>query len=150
MLAAGHLLEDRVGAAVGRQLHSQHPDLGRALRAARPAQRVGQQLVAQAHTQERALQLSHPAADGPLLGHEPGVLVGVPHVHRAAHDPHGVVVLQRRDGLALVELHRGPFDAVGPQEVAQTAGMLAVDVLQDEQAHATTLPRPRPHSLVGQ
>ena len=129
VLLLGHPVEDRVGATLRRQLHRQHPDLGRTLRTARAAQGVGQQLMAQAHPQERALELAHPAADRPLLRHQPRVLLHVPHVHRAAHDPHRVVVLQRRDGLALVELDRGPLDAVGPQEVAQPAGMLAVDVL---------------------
>ena len=111
------------------------PISGRALRAARPAQRVGQQLVSQADPEERALQLAHPAADGLLLGHQPRVLVHVPHVHRPTHHPQGVVVLQAWDRLALVELHRRPFDAVGSQEVAQTARMLAVDVLEYKESH---------------
>ena len=131
----GHAREDRVGPALGGELHLQHPDLGRALPPAGAAEGVGQQLMAQAHPEEGALKLAHPAADGLFLRHQPRVLVGVPHIHGAAHHPQGVVVLQVGDGLALIELHRIPLHPVVPQEVPELARVLALDMLKDQKPH---------------
>ena len=134
-LAVGQAGEQGVGPAGGGQLDREDADLGRALRAAGAAERVGQQLVAQADAQERALEVAHPVADRRLLRHQPGMLVDVPDVHRAAHHPELVVAVQRRDRLALVEPDRVPGDAVGGEEAAQHARMLDREMLEHEQPH---------------
>ena len=94
----------------------------------------------EAHAEERPLQLANPAPDGPLLRHQPGMLVDVPDVHRPAHDPQHVIIVEHRNRLAGIEFHRIPRDPILLQELAEDAGMFAIDVLEDQKAHGNPFP----------
>jgi hypothetical protein len=120
--------------AVGGELDLEHADLRRRRLADRTAQGVGQELMAEAEPEERQAAVPDGLVDRRLLGHEPGILFFFPNVHRPAHDPEPVVGAQVRDRLALVELHGVPFDSVRGKEVAEDAGMLEVDMLEDQEA----------------
>jgi hypothetical protein len=91
--------------------------------------------VAKAEAEEGTLQVADPCADGLLLGDEPGALLDVPNIHRAAHDPESVVALKRGNRLSGIELDGVPLHAVGGEELSQRAWMLAIEVLKHEQAH---------------
>ena len=107
-----HAGENRIGEAVARELDVENADLRRPLRAACAAERVGEKLVAEAEPEEGPVELAHPAADRALLRDEPGMLLDVPDIHRSAHHPERIIVFERRDRLAGVELDRVPVDAV--------------------------------------
>src|SRR5689334_11922138 len=96
----------------------------------------------QAH--ERLPEIAHPAANGAFLIDEPGTFLDVPNIHRAAHDPKRVVILQSRDRAALVEFDSVPGDAISREELAEDAGMLTRDVLKYEKAHNNPPPASGP------
>src|SRR6185295_17333046 len=100
-----------------------------------------EQLMPEADAEIRHPPLDHRLADGALLGNQPGMLLLLPDIHRATHHPERVVTRKRRDRLAGVELDGVPRDAIGGEEVAENAGMLDCDVLEDENAHGETLRR---------
>ena len=58
--------------------------------------------------------------------------VVLPDVHRAAHDPEGVVAAEIGNRLPGIELDRAPLDAVLAHEVPEDAGVLDGNVLEDE------------------
>ena len=142
LLPPRHAGEDGIGLALWRQFHFENADFRRPLRPAGAAQRIGQQLVAQAQAEIGPPEFVDPGADGALFGDQPRVRVHVPYIHRSAHHPQGIEIGERRNGLALIELDGFPLDAVLSQEFAQHAGMFAVDVLEDEKAHGRVPPPP--------
>src|SRR5215211_4992555 len=89
--------EDRIAAPQFREFDIEDADLGRPLRAAGAAKRVGKQLMSEADAQKRPADLPYPAADRLLLRDEPRMLVHIPHVHRATHDPERIIILELRD-----------------------------------------------------
>ena len=131
----GHALEE--GATVPRfgKLHRHHPDLRLGGRPHLAPEGFGEELVAEAEPEEGAPGLAHPLSDRGKLGLYPGMLVLLPHVHRAAHADEHVESIEVGNGLAFVELHRLPLDAVFGHEVPEDARVLARDVLEDEYAH---------------
>jgi len=74
-------------------------------------------------------------ADGPLLGHQPGIQIFLPDIRGPAHDPKLVVTVKRRDCFALVELDGIPSHAVLGQEIAEDARMFDGDMLKYKDAH---------------
>ena len=117
--------EHRIALALFGQRDLHDADLGRPLRPAGAAERIGEQLVAEADAEERPLELAHPLPDRALLGDQPGILLDIPHIHRPAHDPQRVIGAELRDRLALIQLDRIPRDAVLFQEFPEDARMLA-------------------------
>ena len=126
--------EQRVAHALGGELDLEDADLGRGPGRDPPAERVGQELMAQADAEE-----GHPPrdglADGRLLRPKPRVPVLLPDIHGPAHDPERVVAVQGRYRRAGVELDRVPAHPVGGQEVPEGAGMLDRDMLKDQDSH---------------
>src|SRR5690606_9433541 len=127
--------EDVIALAFLGERDVENADLRRTLRTAGAAERIGQQLMSQADAEKRPLQLPHPAADRLLLRDQPGMLLDVPDIHRPAHDPERVIAAEIGNRLARVELYGVPRHAVGAQKLAEDAGMLHGDMLEDEDAH---------------
>ena len=91
--------------------------------------------MTEADAEERAFEVADPAADGALLGNEPGMLFDIPHIHRTAHYPQHVIGFKCRYRLAFIERDCIPGDAIFLQEIAQDGGMFASEVLEDEEFH---------------
>ena len=68
--------------------------------------------MAEAKPKEWATKLTNPAADRHLLLNQPGVLLNVPDVHRAAHHPQRVEAIEQWDSLSLIKLDGAPLDLV--------------------------------------
>ena len=130
--------EQRVGAACPGEADLHDADLGLGHRLHPAAERIGEELMAEADAEERHAPGHRLADDGLLVG-EPGVGVLLEDIHRPAHGDEPVIAVERRNRLALVELHRVPGDAVGAHEVAEDAGMLDLDVLEHEELHRRAL-----------
>ncbi len=111
------------------------PDLRARRLADLAAKGRGQQLVTQAHAHVGKAAADH-LADRLLLGRQPGMPIPLPHIHRPAHDPQSVVTVERRNRIPRVEFDGVPGDAVGGEEIAEDAGMLDGDVLENEKSHA--------------
>jgi hypothetical protein len=135
LLPGRHSGKDGVAAPRRRQLDFADADFGRALRPASASKRIGEQLMAQADAEERALHLSHPLADGCFFSDEPWMLVDVPHVHGPPHHPQRVIFCELGDFFAFVELDRIPCDPVLFQKFAKNSRVLAGKVLEDEKPH---------------
>src|SRR5207248_5312594 len=91
-----------------------------------------EQLMTQADAEIGHPALDHRLADGALLGAQPGMLVLLPDIHRAAHHPQRIIPGKRRNRLAGIELDGVPRDAICREKVAEDAGMLDGDMLEDE------------------
>ena len=139
----GHPGEQRMRAALVGQLDRQQPDLG-AVRH-RPhlgAERGRQQLHPEADAEERLAvvdRLPHQL----LLGAKPRVLGLVVGAHRPAHRQHRVELAPVRQRLALVELDGDRLHPALLDHLGEDAGVLAGDVLQDQQASSRRLGPPR-------
>ena len=92
--------------------------------------------MTEAEAEERHFPLGDRLTNRGAFGREPRIGVVLPDVHRPAHDPERVVVVEVRDRLSLVELDRGPLDAVLAQEFPEHPGVLDGDVLEDEDSRA--------------
>lgn len=97
------------------------------------AQGIGQQLMTETQSQVGLVSLHHPFANRCLLGAEPWVLVFLPHVHGPAHDKHRIEAIQGWNHLPFVQLHGGPWNAVGGEKFSQSTRMLGFDVLEHQQ-----------------
>ena len=109
--------------------------LGKHAVAAASAERIGEQLVAEADAEEGERALQHRLADDTLLAREPRVRLLVGDVHRAAEHPQCVDAVERRGGLAPVEVHMGARVLVPIERLVEDAGRLDPGVLQNEDAH---------------
>ena len=79
-------------------------------------------------------------ADRRLLGAEPGIFVLLPHILRATHHQHHVERLEVvGNGLALIELDRGPAKSIVAEEIEQNSGRFNCCVLEDEDIHEAGL-----------
>ena len=106
--------------------------------------------MAKTYAQKGPLELGDPPADGAFLRNKPGMFLDVPDIHRAAHDPQCIVVFQSWNLIASVKLDSTVFNAVGAQKLPKYAGMLAVNVLEDEELHWTIcLPQWNQKKLIG-
>ncbi len=123
-----------------RQLHIQDADLGLRRLAHLAAERLAQELMAEAEAQERHAPHGDGVADRRHLRLQPGMLVRLPDVHRPAHDPERVIAIEGRDLVAGIQLDSVPGDAVGGEEVPEDAGMLDIDMLEDEKSHEEDAP----------
>ena len=88
--------------------------------------------MTEAEAEERHLAFDDGLPDRGAFRIEPRIGVILPDIHRAAHDPQRVVGAEIRERLALVELDRGPLDAVLAQEIPEHPGVFDRDVLEDE------------------
>ena len=113
-------------------------DLGHRRRPHLAAQRIRQQLVAEADAEVGQGARQHRLADRRLLGAQPGVLRLLPDVHRRRPSP--AARRSRRDpGSPRPRRARPhPRDAVGTQQLAEDAGMAHAHVLQDEDPRSTS------------
>lgn len=99
------------------------------------AERIGEQLMSEADAEKRAFQILDERSNGGFFCREPGILVVLPDILRAAHDHHEVVGADVRDDAAFVEFDGIPGQTVLRKEVAKDAGVFDVDVLQNEYLH---------------
>ena len=139
--------EQRVLAALGGELDVADADLRRRHRAHLAAHRLGQELGPETDAEDRHAALADGLADGALLGHQPGIGILLPGIHRAAHDAEDIVAVERRNLLALVKLDRVPGNPVLGEEIPENAGMLDRDVLKDQDAHGGASSGPERPSL---
>ena len=125
------------GAAASRfgELHRHDANLRLGRRPHLAAKSLSEELVTEAESKEGAPGLAHPFADRRELGRDPGMLVLLPYVHRAAHADEHVEGVEVGDRLAFVKLDRLPLDAVFGHEVPKDSRVLARDVLEYEYAH---------------
>ena len=72
------------------------------------AERFGEELMAEADSQEGHVALGDRLSNRHLLVGEPGVGILLEDIHRPAHGDQRVVAVEWRDRLALVELDRVP------------------------------------------
>ena len=101
------------------------------------AERRRQQLHPEADAEERPAgldRLAHQLA----LGREPRVVGVVAGAHRPAHRQHRVELAPVGQRLALVDLDRDRLGAALAHHLAEHPGVLAGDVLEDEDAHPPT------------
>ena len=117
------------------QFDIENADFRRPLRPACAAERIGQQLMAEANAEKGPLEIAHPMADRALFRHQPGMLLDIPHIHRAAHHPQHVICIKRRDRLAFIEFDGIPGDPVFLEKAAEDAGMFTGNMLEDEKTH---------------
>ena len=128
-----HALEESALPARLGQLHVEDADLGLGRRPDLAAEGLREKLVPEAETEEGHLPLEDRLADGGALGLEPRMEVVLPDVHRAAHDPEGVVAAEFGNRLPGIELDRAPLDAVLAQKVPEHARVFDRNVLEDEE-----------------
>ena len=139
--------EQRVSGGAGAQLDLEHPDLRRGGRPDLAAQRIREQLMAEADAEERHGARQHRLANRGLLIGQPGVLRLLPDVLGPAHDPERVESAQIRNLLAEIEPHRVRGDVVLLQECPEDARVTRFHVLKDENAwhaHRALLRDPAP------
>ena len=122
-----------VGGA-GAQLDLEHADLRRGGRPDLAAQRVREQLMAEADAEERHGARQHRLANRGLFVAQPGVLRLLPDVLGPAHHPERGERAEIRDRLAEIEAHRVRRDPVLPQELPEEARVARLHVLEDENA----------------
>ena len=122
-----------VAALVG-ELDLEQPDLGPLGRVDAGAERRGEQLDPEADAEERPAALDR-LAHQPLLGGEPGMVGVVAGAHRPAHRQHRVELAPVGKRLPLVDLDRDRLDAALAHHLGEHPGVLAGDVLEDEDAH---------------
>src|SRR5215211_6332351 len=122
--------EDRIATPQFRKFDIEDADLGRPLRAASAAECIGEQLMSEANAQKRPADLPYPAADSLFLRDEPRMLVHIPHVHRATHDPERIIILELRNRFILIEADRIPADTIFLEKCSENAWMLAGDMLE--------------------
>ena len=79
------------------------------------------------------LQVQHPALNRGFLWHEPRAIRFVPDVHRTPHDPQRIVIVQRWYNVTRVQRDDIPLYTRLVQHIAKNAGMLAVDMLKNQQ-----------------
>jgi hypothetical protein len=95
--------------------------------------------MAEADTEIRALHVGHEGSDGFDLWRQPGELLRLPHVLRAAHDQHGVETIEGRNFAPLVEFGCLPRDAVGAHKIAKDARVFGDEVLKNEDVHVISV-----------
>ena len=113
-----------------RERHLADADFRAAGQAHFPAQRFRHQLQAEADAEIGAVAVHRPFADRGLLPNQPGMGLGFPHVHGAAHDQQEIIRGERRDRLAPVQHHDIQRRALRAQEVAEESGRLVVHMLK--------------------
>src|SRR5687767_1354374 len=96
MLRGFSMQLDRKGADFRRL---RHPDLA--------SQRIGEQLMPEADTDERLSPSGNPFANGLLLLPEPGMLLFLPGIHGAAEHEHEIMAIKRGNRLARERLDGG-------------------------------------------
>lgn len=110
-------------------------DLGRLSRTDFAPDGGRKQLMPQAYTQVRPVEIDNKFTDRGFFCDEPRIFVFLPDILRAAHDHHKIVGRNIWKRIAGVEFNRIPAQAIGFEEVPKNSGMLDVDVLQNENFH---------------
>ena len=124
--------ENRVIGGTGRRMWGAQADIGDRHQPDRTTGCLGKQLVAEAEAEIGAAG-GKPAADCLFLDGKPRQAVFLPHIHRSATDqqriPRGEIL---RRQFACIEFDHVQGDAVACQEVAEDAGVFAVQMLKHQ------------------
>ena len=100
---------------------------------------IRQKLAAEADAEHRHA-LRHGIPQQRLLRPEPGMEVLLVRLLRPAHGEHGVVVLERRKGLALPGVARLPGDAYRRHDLAEEAGLVDLRMPDDQHPAGAAMP----------
>jgi hypothetical protein len=90
--------------------------------------------MAEADAEIRLGALAHPFGDGALLVHQPRMLVFLPRLHRPAQHQHEVVAVERRDGLAAMQVDEIDAIAGAREQAGEAAGRIALHVPENDDA----------------
>jgi hypothetical protein len=135
LLSSLHAKEERIPHPFIGEVDFKNANLRFPLQFAFAAEGVSQQLMAKTHAQKWAFQFAHPTANRILLCNEPRILIDLPHIHRAPHHPERVKIIQRRDGIASIELNSLPARTIFLQMPPELAWMLTGEVLKNKYVH---------------
>jgi hypothetical protein len=130
---------NRIRTTVFRARDFSQPDLGPGHRPHLTTKRISQQLMAEADAEKRAAEVLDPGPDRVLLGSQPGMGIFLPDIHRPAHHGEKIEAVEIGDNLTRIKFDSNELMPLGGPQFAEDAGMLDVEMLEDQYAHGRAL-----------